>query len=183
MSRYFVTDPPVAVYEFDASAVISDVAPNVIYIKSKMDLATDARVKSELVKMAGDNKTMEMHLGENQLALLIHNIVKWEGPDLAQMPCTPENIRKLDPTEPHIVLVLDEIARRNARKAAPNPKSPTAPGFVTNGSLAASPASEAGISLQLATSTPRSDSRSALAGHLRRSASSTLTTSPNSSDD
>lgn len=176
MSRYFVTDPPVPVPEFDASAVISDGVPNVIYIKAKMDVATDAKVKSELVKMAGDNKTMEMHLGENQLALLIHNIVRWEGPDLSSVPCTPESIRKLDPTEPHIVLVLDEIAKRNARKVAPNPKSPTASGLETNGSADASPQNAGGISLQLATATPRSDSRSALVGRLHRSDNSTPTT-------
>jgi len=169
MSRYFVTDPPVAVPEFDAAAVISDTPPNVIYIKSKMDVATDARVKSELVKMAGDNKTMEMHLGENQLALLIHNIVRWEGPDLGMMPCTPENIRKLDPTEPHIEKVLETIAARNKRKVAPNPKSPIAAGSETNGSHDASPASGPGISLQLATGISKSPLLRAMDGRQTRS--------------
>jgi len=183
MSRYFVTDAPAPVYEFDPAEVISDTPPNVIWIKAKMDVATDARVKNELVKMAGDNKTMEMHLGENQLALLIHNIVKWEGPDLGDIPCTPEQIRKLDPTEPHIALVLEEIARRNVRKESPLPKSPTEPGFATNGSHDGSPQNAPGLSLQLATGIPRSDSRSGLLGHLRKSEDSTPTTSPSSSDD
>lgn len=141
MSRYFVDGAPVAVPEFD-SATIADRPPNIIYIKSKMDLATDAKVKNELVTLGADNKTMEAHLGENQLALLIHNIVRWEGPDLGQIPCTVANIRMLDPTEPHIVLVLDEIARRNARSTSPNEKPPIANGLKSNGSHAASRASE-----------------------------------------
>src|SRR5262245_61008598 len=120
MSRYFVTDPPVAVAEFDPSAVISDTPPNVIYITATMDVANDAKVKHELAKMTDDNKTVELHPGEYQLALLIHNIVRWEGPDLSSVPCDAAHIRMLDPTEPHIVLVLDEIARRNARKTSPN---------------------------------------------------------------
>jgi len=169
MSRYFVTDPPVPVMEFDPSEVISDTPPNVIYIKAKMDLATDARVKSELTKIGDDRKTMELHLGENQLALLIHNIVRWEGPDLSSIPCTPDNIRTMNPTEPHLEKVLEEIAERNKRKAAPNPKPPTEPGFATNGSHDASPPSAAGISLQLATGTPRSPLLRALDGHQRPS--------------
>jgi hypothetical protein len=169
MSRYFVTDPPVPVMEFDPAEVISDTPPNIIFIKSKMDVATDARVKSELVKMAGDNKTVEMHLGENQLALLIHNIVRWEGPDLGSIPCTPANIRTLDPTEPHIALVLEEIARRNARKESPLPKSPTEPGSATNGSIDGSPQNAAEISHPSGISILRSPLLRALDGRPSRS--------------
>jgi hypothetical protein len=123
MSRYFVHDQPVPIYEFDADTVISETPPNIIWIKAKMDMATDAKVKSELMKLGSDNKTLEAHLGENQMALLIHNIVRWEGPDFAGVPCTPENIRTLDPTEPHLTLVLDAIAERNRRTPGPSPKS------------------------------------------------------------
>jgi hypothetical protein len=178
MSRYFVTDPPVAVPEFDVSEVLSDVPPNVIYIKAKMDVATDAKVKSELVKMAGDNKTMEMHLGENQLALLIHNIVRWEGPDLGAVPCTPELIRKLDPTEPHIVLVLDEIARRNKRPDGPKKTSAAASTSARNGAAGwresangdgANSPDQPSLSLQLATGTRTSPLQSAIIGRQKAS--------------
>jgi hypothetical protein len=163
MSRYFVNDPPVAVPEWDASEVISDTPPNVIYIKSKMDLATDARVKSELTRIGDDNKTMELRLGDNQMALLIHNIVRWEGPDLGSVPCTPANIRALDPTEPHIALVLEEIARRNARKESPLPKSPTSATSASAGDQGST--SDPGLSQQLATSTPRLHSPNGSIGH------------------
>lgn len=173
MSRYFVTDLPVAVFEFDVTDVLCDTPPNIIWIRAKMDVATDAKVKSELFKLAGDNKTMEAHLGENQLALLVHNIVKWEGPDLGHIPCTPDNIRKLDPTEPHIALVLEAIASRNKRPDGPSPKSATASTSMNAGGLDWIPPekneNQESLSLQLATGTPRSPLRSALHGHLKKS--------------
>lgn len=183
MSRYFVNDPPVPVAEFDTSEVISDTPPNVIYIRSRMDIETRGKVSSELVKVGSDNKTMEMQLGQNQTALLIHNIVKWAGPDFDGVPCDAAHIRTLDPTEPHIEKVLEEIDRRNLKKVAPNPKSSTESGFVTNGSHDGSPVNAGGRSLQLATTIPPSVSRSGLTGHLRRSDSSIPITSTNSSDD
>lgn len=173
MSRYFVTDPPVAVPEFDPSDVVSDRPPNVIYIKAKMDMATDAKVKSELTKIGSDNKTMELRLGDNQLSLLIHNIVRWEGPDLGAAPCTLTNIRALDPTEPHIVLVLEEIARRNARPDGPGPKSRAASTSESAGEADSTPTArgsgEPNLSLQLATGMSRSPLRNAIIGHQRSS--------------
>lgn len=176
MSRYFVTDPPAPVYEFEPGSMLDasgqPATPNVIFIKSKMDVATDAKVKSELVTMGADNKTVEMRLGENQLALLIHNIVRWEGPDLDSVPCTPANIRALDPTEPHIVLVLDEIARRNKRPDSPNPKPAAGSTSAKNGaagSIASPDGNQPGLSLQLATGTLRSPLRSAMDGRRNKS--------------
>lgn len=186
MSRYFVTDPPVAVPEFDPATVISDGAPNIIYIRARMDVETSGKVKNALFAVDEASQSLELRAGANETALLIHNIVRWEGPDLGQIPCTPENIRKLDPTEPHIALVLEEIAKRNKPKASPNPKSPTANGSTSGGedglSAPTSPANDDGpLSRQLATGTPRSPLQSALAGHRSRSGDAIPTTSKNSS--
>src|SRR5262245_681748 len=134
MPRYFVTDPPVPIYEFDPTEVISATPPNIIWIRSKMDIATDAKVKSELLRFGKDSQ-IEAHIGENELSLLIHNIVKWEGPDLGTVPCTPEQIRKLDPTEPHLRAVLAAIAERNQRAAGPSPKSAAASTFASAGAV------------------------------------------------
>jgi len=172
MSRYFVTDPPVPVYEFDPAEVLSETPPNVIYIRAKMDVATDAKVKADVVKIGADDKTIERHIGLYQLALLIHNIVRWDGPDLASVPCTPEQIRALDPTEPHLVLVLDEIARRNKRPDSPNPKPVAGSTSGKNGaagSIASQASDQPSLSLQLATMTQKSPLRSALDGRLNRS--------------
>lgn len=182
MSRYFVNDPPVAIPEFEAGSVLGadgqPQRPNVIYIKSRMDVETRGKVRNELYGLAPDGKTPELRAGLNDMALLLYNIVRWEGPDLGQISCSPANIRKLDPNEPHIAQVLEEIARRNAPRTAPDPKSPAGSGSSSDGSLdlrMSAPASES-VSLQLATMTPRSTLRSALDGRLNKSADSTQTT-------
>jgi len=122
MSRYFVNDPPVPVYEFDPNVVITDRAPNIIWIKARMDVETRGKVQNEMLVLGKDNKP-EIRVGENGLALLIHNIVKWEGPDFDAVPLTRANIAKLDPNEPHIAAVSDAIAEHN--KAAPSPNPPS----------------------------------------------------------
>lgn len=169
MSKYFVTDGPIAVYEFDASAVISEQPPNVIYIRAKMDTDADARVKNVMVTM-GDDGAVERNVGLYQLALLLVNIVRWEGPDLDGVPCTEANIRKLDPTEPHLALVLEEIARRNKRPDGPSPKSRTASTSASAGAadLTASQGGES-LSLQLATGSYTSHLRNAITGRLKPS--------------
>jgi hypothetical protein len=152
MSRYFVNDPPVPVYEFDPAQVVSDREPNIIWIKARMDVATSGKVSSELVKL-GEDRSIESHLGANQTALLLYNIVRWEGPDFVKqnadgqpirdgrgntipIPCTAELIRTLDPNEPHVALVLEEIAQRNRKRESPNPRSPVDTAGSTNSTAA-----------------------------------------------
>jgi hypothetical protein len=169
MSRYFVTDAPVAVPEWeDDPSIISSTKPNVIWVKAKMDVTTKGKVTSELFTMGKDN-SLEARLGANETALLVHNIVRWDGPDFEGMPCTPDNIRKLDPTEPHVARVLEVIATRNAP-----PKSPKAqPGIdnsTTNGDtgLTTRPSQGSG-NLQLASGELKSPLLNAVNGHLNRS--------------
>lgn len=138
MARYFVDDPPVAVREFDPQTVVSEegkapLRPNVIWIRPRMDIATRGKVQNELFGI--DNKeSIEIRVGDNATALLIHNIVRWEGPDLDGVPCTRENICKLDPNEPHIKLVTEEIARRNRQPKSADPLDGSA---TTNGASSA----------------------------------------------
>lgn len=161
MSRYFVDSAPVAVPEWDEGAVISDRRPNVIWIRARMDVATKGKVTSELFTLDKDG-TLEAHAGANMLALLTHNIVRWDGPDLDTIACTPENIRRLDPTEPHIARVLEEIGIRNAPQ--PDPKGGTSPG-VPSSPGGASPAEGSGML--------KSPSRNAITG--RHQSSDNLT--------
>jgi hypothetical protein len=166
MSKYFVTDPPVAVLEYD-----DQTTGNVIWIKPKMDVETRGRVRSELAQLGEDGKTPIMQAGAEQTALLLHNIVRWAGPDLDSTPCTPANIRRIDPTEPHIEKVLNQIGERNKKQASPNPKSPAGSGFLSDGNLALNqPAPAESIAHQLATTTVTSPLRSALDGRLSKSA-------------
>lgn len=186
MSRLFVTDSPVPIYEFDLTEVISDVAPSVVFIRPKMDVATRAKVTSELFTLSKDNNSVEARLGANELALLIHNIVRWDGPLFLDdqgrpIPCTPEQISKFDPTDPFIAKISDEISKRNKSPKAPE-ASPTNSTSANAGEVASNPSKQS-ISVQLATTTPRSPLRSAMDGRLIRSDGSTPTILTNSSDD
>lgn len=197
-SRYFVTDPPVPIYEFDPATTLSNTPPNVIWIRARMDVETSGKVTSDLFTMDKESG-LEARVGANQTALLVHNIVKWEGPGFVEqdaegnplrdgagnpipIPCTPENIRTLDPNEPHIAAVLDEIATRNKKRTSPNPKSAPMPNGSTTAGAASSTsqrpslASDDNLSLQLATGGPRSSLLSAVDGRLNRSGGSTPTT-------
>lgn len=112
---------------------------DIIYIKEKMDLATDAKVREALLRIGGrtdlgngDNAfggvSVDMNLSAWLLALAKHNIVDWEGPSFEGMPCTPHNIGRLDPRDPLVDKVLEEIARRNPITRATNPNSNGAAG-------------------------------------------------------
>lgn len=163
-NRYFVNDPPIPIYEFDPQEVVSDQPPNVIWIKPRMNVETKGKVTSEMFTMSKD-AALEARLGSNDTALLLHNIVKWEGPDLGQIPCTPENIRNMDPTEPHIAKVLEELAVRNKKKKADDPNESTASSNTSAGDLllteSVSPVSENGMSI--------SPLRSAISGRTAKS--------------
>lgn len=194
--RFFVTDAPVPIYEFDPSETIADREPNVIWIKSRMDVETSGKVSSELVKVDDQGKA-ELYAGAQQTALLIHNIVRWEGPDFEQLddadqvmrdgqgrpiyvPVTPENIRQLDHRDPFIERVIDEIGERNKKRASPKATSPTA-NISTSDTLPGSghmpkDAEPPNVSLQLATGRSRSSLLNAVDGRLDRSENSTPTT-------
>ena len=168
MSRYFVDAAPIAVPEWDEDpSIISDRPPNVIWIKSKMDVATKGKVTSEMFTLGKDSQ-LEARLGSQELALLIHNIVKWEGPDFDRVPATRENIMRLDPTEPHIAKVLEVIAERN--KSPKAPKGSAIDSTSTNNGAIDSITSEPSISMQLASTPTKSPLRPALDGRRARSA-------------
>lgn len=167
MSRYFVTDAPVPIPEFDASEVISDVRPNVIHIRPKMDVATKAKVTSEMFTLGKDN-ALEARLGSNELALLIHNIVRWEGPDFDGVPCDAAHIRTLDPTEPHIAAVLEAIAERNKSPKVQKASATTSTSTSATSTDSTIPPSQEGVSLQLASGVSRSPLLRSLDGHRER---------------
>jgi hypothetical protein len=121
----FVTDERIPIVEFDPSEVISNTPPRTIWIRAKMNVGVRNRVTGKMVKFGPNGKEVELDLGENLNALLEENILAWEGGDFDGVPCTKENIRKLDPTDPFIDRVADEIAKRNKPKESPDPKEVT----------------------------------------------------------
>jgi hypothetical protein len=108
---------------------------NTIYIKARMDIDTRAAVQNEV--RAAENEVTEetvvSHIGSYRRAMLLHNIVAWEGPAFAGIPCTRENIGRLDPQEPLIVKVAQEIGRQNAPREAPDPNAVTPSGDTVSG--------------------------------------------------
>jgi len=109
---------------------------NRIYIKPRMDYGTKSAVMDTLAKMNVANGVPETQLmfGAYSVALLVRNIVRWEGPQFEGVPCTPAIIVTLDPSEPLVELVVEEITRRNPlQRDSPNPKSAGANGSMKRG--------------------------------------------------
>ena len=102
---------------------------NTIYIKAKMDAGTRATAPAEnKATTHGTEATGLAGLGSYRMALLRHNIVAWEGPAFEGYPCTRANISRLDPDEPLVELVAEEIGKRNAPRESPDPNSDTPTG-------------------------------------------------------
>jgi hypothetical protein len=108
---------------------------NVIFIRPKMDYGTRNKVVGAAAKLKeqarqqsraqrraqrgrgkSDQNDVEFDVGAYQTALLIHNVLGWHGPAFVGVACTPENIAMLDPDEPLVQTVADEITSRNAPK-------------------------------------------------------------------
>ena len=104
---------------------------NTIYIRSKMSAGVRAAVQDEM-RARGFKSQEELSIsgiGSYRLALMEHNIVAWEGPAFLDekgrpIPCTRLNIRNLDPTEPLVEAVAEEIGERNTAPETPKGTDP-----------------------------------------------------------
>ncbi len=123
---------------------IADEAGNSIWIKARMDAGTQAAVLDEAgvrgaTGGAADPGDVQLgRIGSYRLALLICNIVKWEGPDFTDqkhkpIPCNRFNIRRLDTSQPLIQKVRDRIGELNAEEESPDPNSLEASGSTSAG--------------------------------------------------
>jgi hypothetical protein len=115
----------------DDRVTLHDDAGNSIIIRAKMNMKIAAAVQDELflIRQEGTEQVTRFTNGAREMVLLKKNVLSWSGPDFDGVPCTPENIERLDPFEPFIVRVLEEIGSRNARAVnEPDPKSSTRAG-------------------------------------------------------
>lgn len=116
MTSRFHVDPSerVFIYEHD------DAAGNCMIIRGRMSVDIAARVASELMQLGADNKPA-LNVGAHVMALLLHNILDWSGPDFDGLPCTPANIRALPMPESDLFIekVANAIGERNVRAASP----------------------------------------------------------------
>ena len=99
----------------DAKPIDVTVGDNTISIRPKMDLGTRNRCMDALTSIGKENGEvdMELHIGAYQVALMRENVLSWRGPAFVGILCTPANIAKLDPDEPLVEQVLEEITARN----------------------------------------------------------------------
>lgn len=104
---------------------------DVIYILPKMPFGVKQKAMSAITHISqaagGQGADVALDIGAYNIALMTLNIVGWEGPQFEGVPCTPDNIEQLDPDEPLVVRVLEEIGRRNPvtkDRAAPNAPAP-----------------------------------------------------------
>jgi hypothetical protein len=117
----FVTEGRVAITEhgpIEEAAITPTM--DVMFIRARMDYGTVQRVVGAAAKVSGAAKkgqkakrTIDMNAGEYGIALLVHNVLGWQGPSFGAVPCTPANIERLDPRKPLVKKVLEEINERN----------------------------------------------------------------------
>jgi hypothetical protein len=102
----------------DTSKVAVRDGSNTIWVKRRMDFGTKCRVEDMLTRMAistNGNRSGEIQftLGAQRLALAVHNIVAWEGPEFNGVPCDQSSIERLDPDFPVFRMALDKITDLN----------------------------------------------------------------------
>lgn len=102
---------------------------DVIFIRPKMDYGTRQRVNGAAAKVRqssvgnrrqrraakarGEKIEMDLDVGAYQLALLVENVLGWQGPSFVGFACEAKNIERLDPAEPLVAQVIQQIADRN----------------------------------------------------------------------
>lgn len=113
--------------------VWDDARENVIWIKRRMDFGTKSRVEDTLTQMAVSNGRageLRFSIGAQKLALAVHNIVGWDGPDFVDpttkrtIPCSADAIERLDPAYPLLLRAQEKIDKLNTAVKAPDGSTP-----------------------------------------------------------
>ncbi|MBE2197530.1 MAG: hypothetical protein IAE79_02895 [Anaerolinea sp.] len=110
---------------------------NRVWVRARMDLRTQTAVETDLMKIRVSSEQMGkaqngripsmdivFSLSAQKMILMKHNVVRWAGPafesDGRLVPCTPENIERLDPVDcgDWIDLVAERIGTLNRRQTA-----------------------------------------------------------------
>lgn len=119
----FVSDDSVSVF-------LENDPENKVFIRSRMNQGVRSRVQSAMLQISTQANVTSVaptlaqirsDIGSYNLALLIHNITSWVGPDFDSVPCDREHIEKLDPQDPLLDRVLEEITNRNLAEAPVSP--------------------------------------------------------------
>lgn len=79
---------------------------------------SEATEEAEAVQ-AMNGMTGGFDVGAYNTEQLVLNIVSWQGPSFVGVPVTRENILDLDPDNPLLLKVVQEIGRRNKKRQSP----------------------------------------------------------------
>lgn len=109
--------------------------PNTIHLRRHLDFGGQTLIESVAGAAAAGNSNANV-IG----TLMQVYITKWDGPAFLDkngraVPVSAAQIRRLDPNDPLVERVHDEIARRygESQKKSPDPNSPTANGSTSAG--------------------------------------------------
>lgn len=151
-----------------------DKTPRVITIRAKMNYKLSKQVQGASVGMGEDGKT-ELNIGDGLMQLPIRNILAWRGGDLEGVPCNAEHICMLNPTDPFIDRVINEIGERNKKKESPNLTSQSAVTGSTGDGSHDSSTKDQSLTISLATGRSSTPLQSVITGRLNKSENSTPT--------
>ncbi len=105
---------------------------NTIFIKPRLNYGEKMRVQKAAIKIKSKGTATDFETDFDssgyQYQLLIESVVSWSGPVFEGRPCTPENIAELDPSDPLLDKVIEEISERNKSAGSDDPKSLSANG-------------------------------------------------------
>lgn len=89
---------------------------NYMYIRPKMSYAQREKAEDAVRELSATQEGMQevkVTVGAYRIALLHINLLGWEGPAFQGVKFTPQNVDRLDPDEPLLDKVMEEIATRN----------------------------------------------------------------------
>lgn len=119
---------------------VSDDRGNVVWVKAAMDAATRAAVQDEIrARGLAVGETLEVRgVGSYRLALLIHNVVAWEGPDFVdstgtKLACNRYWIERWNPRDPLYEQVAEKIGELNEPAESPDPNAIALTGSIIDG--------------------------------------------------
>ena len=115
----------------DETEAVSD-GQNSIHVRTRLGFGAYNEFMDELRSQVGAGSLLE-HLGALNIALLAHCVAKWDGPafqaDGKAIPCTRENVLRLDPEDPLVNQAMEVIRVHNPlTRMGSDPKPDTSVG-------------------------------------------------------
>lgn len=107
-------------------AITTDDGRHTIYIRERESMRVSAEVAASFQAIGGNAQRAY------DAAQLRHNIVAWSGPEFDGVPCTPENVDRMDPRHPvwgelmprALAAIRDQNTPREEMPERPEPPDP-----------------------------------------------------------